>query len=600
MKGWSGVFIDADRKWFKILRKKYTGFPAVCLNEFVTIDGEKSLDTILKNTETPKNFDFLSIDIDGNDYYVWESLKNYEPTIVLMEFNGAMQFDDYVQEIDGKGGASLSCIIQLGKQKGYELIATAGGGNAFFVKKELFSKFEIKDNSAKELFTLTNGSYGGDRTKYEMPKKAEEKNDITIIYYTANKISDYFYESAKNQLLKAAGDIPIISVSQKPIDLGKNICVGDIGQSVFNIYKQALIGAKEAKTKYIAMAEDDILYSPEHFTKRSSPGRFTYNLGIQAIFTWSNPPVFSYIGRQVLSNLICERQLFIDAMEERHAKYPEDKNKPIKYWGEPGRYDKELGVTVHRTENIFTDTPNVVFSHQDSMCYKTLGKRKAHGRDRVEEIPYWGKARDIIYHFYKKPTGLEYLAEKFNIDVRNPDPISLPISRSEGLPELLKELGVKRGVELGVYEGDYLEILKNSIPNFDLTGVDAWLPYVGYRDYGPSHIANAYEKAKARAGKMGVPLIRAFSVEANRQFENESLDFIYIDANHDFAHVIEDLNAWNPKIKKGGIISGSGFYKSKWTRHGVWHAIQAWCRYVNVPLCITTGDETPSWFYIKP
>ena len=67
-------------------------------------------------------------------------------------------------------------------------------------------------------------------------------NDLTIIYYTANHISDYFMANTKKQLIRAIGDAPIISVSQKPMKLGKNICVGDIGRSGYNLYKQILIG----------------------------------------------------------------------------------------------------------------------------------------------------------------------------------------------------------------------------------------------------------------------------------------------------------------------------------------------------------------------
>ena len=72
-------------------------------------------------------------------------------------------------------------------------------------------------------------------------------NDLTIIFYTANHISDYFMANIQKQLLKAIGDTPIISVSHKPMKFGQNICVGEIGRSTYNLYKQVLIGAKYAK-----------------------------------------------------------------------------------------------------------------------------------------------------------------------------------------------------------------------------------------------------------------------------------------------------------------------------------------------------------------
>ncbi len=220
-------------------------------------------------------------------------------------------------------------------------------------------------------------------------------NDITIIYYTANAISDYFYQNTKKYLLEAAGDIPIISVSQKPIDLGKNICVGDIGWSDYNIYRQAMIGAKEAKTKYIAMAEDDTLYSADHFTFRPSEGKFAYNMNKWSIFTWSRPQIFSNRGRMTFNAMIGNRELFIEAIEERFRKYPKDELIPYKFWGEPGRYEKYLGVTVRETEQFRSQIPIIMFSHPESLNYRKQGTRKKLGQDKAYILPGWGEAKDI-------------------------------------------------------------------------------------------------------------------------------------------------------------------------------------------------------------
>jgi len=222
------------------------------------------------------------------------------------------------------------------------------------------------------------------------------KYDLTIIYYSANTISPYFFENTKNALLKASGDIPIISVSQKPMDLGKNICVGDIGQSNINIYKQVLIGAKEATTEYVAMAEDDTLYSESHFQYRPPAGKFGYNMNKWSLFTWSKPPIFSNRGRMTLNALIAPRKLLIEALEERFAKYPKDEMIPLKFWGEPGRYEKYLGVTVQPTEQFQSEIPIIMFNHPESLNYKQQGERKRLGIDRALKLPYWGEASEIV------------------------------------------------------------------------------------------------------------------------------------------------------------------------------------------------------------
>jgi hypothetical protein len=78
--------------------------------------------------------------------------------------------------------------------------------------------------------------------------------DRTILYLTDNTLDEKIADLCKKQLLKEAGDIPIVSVSQKPMDFGKNICVGEIGRSWMSLYKQQLEGLKANKTKYVIIA----------------------------------------------------------------------------------------------------------------------------------------------------------------------------------------------------------------------------------------------------------------------------------------------------------------------------------------------------------
>ena len=221
--------------------------------------------------------------------------------------------------------------------------------------------------------------------------------NISIIYYTANKIPDSFADSVRKQLLKSANGIKIISVSQKSIDFGENICVGDIGQKTLNIYRQALIGAKKAKTKNIALCEDDVLYSAEHFDYIPEEDIFAYEKNVWLIYTWTKPPVFSYKGRRNLYGLVCNRELFIEAMEERFAKYPDDKTAPA-CWGEPGRNEGRghLKVTERKSDMFSSTVPCIAFSHPTALSYLNLGKRKRLGEELKSELPVWGKVEDVL------------------------------------------------------------------------------------------------------------------------------------------------------------------------------------------------------------
>jgi hypothetical protein len=148
---YKGVLIEGSAERFNDLLGTYAGNPGVhCVNRMVTFEpGPDSLDSIFAATPMPQVFDLLSIDIDGNDWYVWESLRNYLPRVVVIEFNSTIPNDVvFVQDKDllVNQGCSLLALIDLGKVKGYEL-AVVTFTNAIFVREQDFLKLRIADNS---------------------------------------------------------------------------------------------------------------------------------------------------------------------------------------------------------------------------------------------------------------------------------------------------------------------------------------------------------------------------------------------------------------------------------------------------------------------
>lgn len=223
-------------------------------------------------------------------------------------------------------------------------------------------------------------------------------NDLTILYYTANEIPEEFANRVRQTLISAARGIPIISLSREPIEFGQNLVFSN-PRSHINMYRKLLVGAKTAKTKYIAFAEDDTLYVKEHFQYRPTFETFAYNISFWGIYTWSDPPIFSYKGRRNMSGLICERELFIMAMEERFAVWTDEKKIDNAIWAEPGKYEAQLGVTIRQTEEFYTNPANVMFSHEKGLSFHTIGNKKRLGELRAIEIPHWGRA-DKVIQFY--------------------------------------------------------------------------------------------------------------------------------------------------------------------------------------------------------
>lgn len=241
-------------------------------------------------------------------------------------------------------------------------------------------------------------------------------SDTTIIYYTSNYLEEknpYFLSNTRKQLEKARGELPVIVVSQKPVQWPmehENVVIGNIGRSHLNIYRQILEGCKKATTKWVAMAEDDILYSYEHFhfepyikQEFLNGDYFLYDMEKVSLFTWTKPPMFSFrTKRMVVNQLIAPRQMLIDALEERFARIEVLKKtmpieKIIKYWGDPGRYEDILGVTVRKCYEFYSWIPSIVFSHEYAYGYEfNQGKKKKIGDLRIIELADWGKASDIL------------------------------------------------------------------------------------------------------------------------------------------------------------------------------------------------------------
>jgi hypothetical protein len=224
--------------------------------------------------------------------------------------------------------------------------------------------------------------------------------DLTLLYYTANYISEDFMKAIQNNLLEKMGDTPIISVSFKPINFGTNICVGELKRSAYNIYKQVLIAAKAATTEYVATAEDDVLYSREHYEYRPAKGVFAYDINKWELFSWDRVPVYTRKGRRNMTSLIVTREDLVKTLEERFAKYPVLEEVPERilthYWGEPGRFENHLGIAGLANERYEGKVPHVMFCTDKSLAFDNLGTRKAHGREYTHDLAPWGPAAEVI------------------------------------------------------------------------------------------------------------------------------------------------------------------------------------------------------------
>ena len=139
-KDFKGILIESLKFDYLKMCKNIPDKKIIKLNLLVSDEGEHSLENILEKHEIKHDFDLLSIDIDGNDYYIFKSLEKYKPKIIVIEYNPTIPNDfEFVQEKNKNihQGASILSIFNLAKKKNYKLAAITDA-NAIFINKNYF------------------------------------------------------------------------------------------------------------------------------------------------------------------------------------------------------------------------------------------------------------------------------------------------------------------------------------------------------------------------------------------------------------------------------------------------------------------------------
>ena len=212
---------------------------------------------------------------------------------------------------------------------------------------------------------------------------------------------------------------------------------------------------------------------------------------------------------------------------------------------------------------------------------------------------------------------LEFILKKYNLSIDRQYIVNIPNMGRDNLAELFAELNFNVGAEIGVWRGEYSETLCKANPNLHLYSVDSWQlssyekPEQETALNAPqSYFDSKYEEARLRLAPYNCTIVKKDSMPALIDFEDDSLDFVYIDANHDFVNFTNDLHYWLKKIRPGGIMSGHDFaYFSYKKFNHVKRALIAYTRcYRMIPLFVIGADEYKegtvrdpyrSWMWIK-
>jgi hypothetical protein len=209
------------------------------------------------------------------------------------------------------------------------------------------------------------------------------RDDLSLVYITSNRESEYFESKIIETMKESINGLPVVSVSQKPIDFGENICLGDIGAKEENILKQLIIGAKSADTKFITIGESDFLY-PKEFFEFVPPRDDTFYYPEHAYIFWVHHSKFYRKNfREMLS--VTNREYFVETLET------------ILYGYDGGHISKKIRDIV-KQDTFWTDIPLLTFKTKQGLHWKSPFSR----HDWKRELPQWGTADQLREKYCEK------------------------------------------------------------------------------------------------------------------------------------------------------------------------------------------------------
>jgi hypothetical protein len=154
--GWSGIFIEGDNEKFQTLINNFKNNKNIsCINKFVGYTNDDSLDTIIQDSSFKnKIFDFISIDVDGLDYFIFEKMNKYLPKVVCIEVSSGHSptFPTLLNDNIAKNnvGQSIEIITRMSSQKGYFPLCYTG--NLFLIKNDYKNIFKDYIKSNEEIY----------------------------------------------------------------------------------------------------------------------------------------------------------------------------------------------------------------------------------------------------------------------------------------------------------------------------------------------------------------------------------------------------------------------------------------------------------------
>jgi len=248
------------------------------------------------------------------------------------------------------------------------------------------------------------------------------------------------------------------------------------------------------------------------------------------------------------------------------------------------------------------------FLDRAASCYEQALAQRTDYPEASESLRALQKTRENMAAFAQNLRRARLSEER--IDTGNQAPLKL--ERRELLPLLLNDLGLKGvGVEIGVKEGKFSERILRLWEGRVLYSVDPW------REFGQNEYIDVSNVPQQQQDALYLQTIRRLltfdrrsvvwrltSKEAAEILSNDTLDFCYIDADHNYRGISEDLRLWHPKVKRGGVLAGHDYIpdgKYWYGEFGVQRAVNEFVEASKLDLFLCDEPECGflSWVVVK-
>lgn len=208
---------------------------------------------------------------------------------------------------------------------------------------------------------------------------------------------------------------------------------------------------------------------------------------------------------------------------------------------------------------------------------------------------------------------LDYILNKYNLP-KTGTPIEIPNVGRIDIIRWIKELDFRRGAEIGVDHAEFSREICENNNQLHLYGIDPYLKYDEYREYKDQAQMDGIEEwahivMNDHVQKGRYTFIKKKSQDALADIEDGSLDFVYIDANHEDDFPYEDIVSWAKKVRKGGMVMGHDFVRVKVLNFTIKDALEKYTKEYNINPWFVLGtfmvrskeirDNSRSWMFIK-